>query len=136
MTARASLRRNWFAWFSRSVFTRSICLIMALARIFTSTPISTFAIGPRTTANPGSATALSPGIKVPNRAVAAPVPDAVGLVLRVQDASQFADAGDQLGRVLQCVKVLEDVLRDVVAVRGNAVQVRLAVEEHWNSRRN
>ena len=58
-------RRNCPTCFTRSPMTRSICLIMALARILTSTPISTVATGPCETSNPGSSMGVALGISSP-----------------------------------------------------------------------
>jgi len=60
------LRRKWFACERRSLMTRSICFIIAFARIFTSAPISTSAVRPRATTNPGTLVGAQPGTGGPN----------------------------------------------------------------------
>jgi len=56
-----------------------------LARILTSTPISTVATGPLATINPGSTIAVIPGDQFTKSTVAPPRFDALALILDIQN---------------------------------------------------
>jgi hypothetical protein len=100
-------------------------LIIAVARILTSTPIWMSAVGPVATSKPASRFGSTERTRSPK----VPSPLARHAVARVDDAPPVVHAPVERRRPPEGVEVLVEAPREVVARREGAMAVPLVVED-------